>query len=104
MNIAAMVAATDIADWCLEELALPGAFSAPARLAEAGGEAATEVMRSMYRASPHYHVTKVKRPVLLAVGDSDRRVPPFQSEQYFHALTECGIKVCCPLNRLLHLK
>jgi hypothetical protein len=24
MNIAAMAAASDIADWCLEELALPG--------------------------------------------------------------------------------
>lgn len=43
-------------------------------------------MDAMYRASPHFHVTKVERPVLLAVGDSDRRVPPFQAEQYHYAL------------------
>ena len=96
MNIAAMAAASDIADWCLEELALPGAFNAPARLAEAGGDAAAEAMDVMYRASPHFHVTKVERPVLLAVGDSDRRVPPFQSEQYYYALQEIGIPVRPP--------
>jgi hypothetical protein len=31
-NIAAMAAATDIGDWCLEELGLPGAHNMAAQL------------------------------------------------------------------------
>ena len=30
-------------------------------------------------------------PILMAIGDSDRRVPPFQAQQYYFALKERGV-------------
>jgi predicted esterase len=40
---------------------------------------------------PHAHVHSVVRPVLQCIGDSDRRVPPFQARQYHAALLERGV-------------
>ena len=103
-NIAAMAAATDIGDWCLEEVGLPGAHDMAAQLgpdAEAAKKAmvnttarkrfvslrcAAQGLRrlfqaEMFAASPHAHVHSVVRPVLQCIGDSDRRVPPFQARQ-----------------------
>jgi acylaminoacyl-peptidase len=89
-NVAAQAAASDVADYGLEELALPHAHTHPAALGASGGEAAA-AMQAMYAASPHAHVHAVRRPVLLCVGDSDRRAPPFQSRQYHLALRERGV-------------
>ena len=103
-NIAAMAAATDIGDWCLEEVGLPGAHDMAAQLGP-DAEAAKKAMvnttarkrfvslrcgaqglrrlfqAEMFAASPHAHVHSVVRPVLQCIGDSDRRVPPFQARQ-----------------------
>jgi acylaminoacyl-peptidase len=89
-NIAAMAAATDIADWCLEELGLPGASEFPAQLG-LNAEGAKSAMATMFAASPHAYVHSVVRPVLQCIGDSDRRVPPFQARQYHAALLERGV-------------
>jgi dipeptidyl aminopeptidase/acylaminoacyl peptidase len=79
-DIAAMAAATDIADWCLEEIGLPNAQDMPAQLG-ADPEAQAAAMSSMFAASPHAHIHSVCRPILLTIGDADRRVPPFQARQ-----------------------
>ena len=85
-----MAAATDIADWCLEELGLPGASEYPAQLG-VDAESAKTAMATMFAASPHAHIHSVVRPVLQCIGDSDRRVPPFQARQYHAALLERGV-------------
>ena len=36
--------------------------------------------------SPMAHVSKITAPVLLLVGGDDRRVPPFQSKEFYYAL------------------
>lgn len=89
-NIAAMAAATDIADWCLEELGLPGSYNLSAQLG-VDAEQAKAAMVAMFASSPHAHVHSVVRPVLQCIGDSDRRVPPFQARQFYAALLERGI-------------
>lgn len=75
-NIASMSDSTDIGDWCL---------------AEAG--AAKRDYAKMLACSPMAHVHKVNVPVLLLVGDVDRRVPPTQSIEYYRALKQHGCKV-----------
>ena len=117
-NIAAMAAATDIGDWCLEEVGLPGAHDMAAQLgpdAEAAKKAmvnttarerfrlaalrcsriAPLLQAEMFAASPHAHVHSVVRPVLQCIGDSDRRVPPFQARQCVF------LHVPCPRTQLL---
>jgi acylaminoacyl-peptidase len=47
----------------------------------------------MRACSPIAHIENVHTPVLLLVGDSDRRVPPAQSIEYFRALRKLGRKV-----------
>ena len=115
-NIAAMAAATDIGDWCLEEVGLPGAHDMAAQLgpdAEAAKKAmvnttacerfvslrcAAQGLRrllqaEMFAASPHAHVHSVVRPVLQCIGDSDRRVPPFQARQCVHPRPQLLLKL-----------
>ena len=36
------------------------------------------------------HVSKITAPVLLLVGGDDRRVPPFQSKEFYYALKVRG--------------
>lgn len=40
--------------------------------------------------SPMAHVSKITAPVLLLVGGDDRRVPPFQSKEFYYALKVRG--------------
>ncbi|KAL0564123.1 hypothetical protein V5O48_017929 [Marasmius crinis-equi] len=44
------------------------------------------VYQSLFNASPIAHVKKIKAAVLLVVGGSDKRVPPTQSIDFYHAL------------------
>ncbi|KAM6387486.1 LOW QUALITY PROTEIN: acylamino-acid-releasing enzyme [Pluvialis apricaria] len=67
VNIASMVAATDIPDWCLTETGLPyapGTLPDPAQWTE------------MLHKSPMRYIDQVRAPVLLMLGEDDRRVPP----------------------------
>ncbi|NXC23057.1 ACPH enzyme, partial [Corythaeola cristata] len=77
VNIASMVTATDIPDWCLTEMGLHYAHDAlpdPAQWTE------------MLLRSPMRYVDQVHTPVLLLLGEDDRRVPPKQGLEYYRAL------------------
>ncbi|KAF1565717.1 Acylamino-acid-releasing enzyme, partial [Eudyptes schlegeli] len=82
VNIASMVAATDIPDWCLTETGLPYApdtLPDPAQWTE------------MLCKSPMHYVDQVRVPVLLMLGEDDRRVPPKQGLEYYRALKARGV-------------
>lgn len=74
INVATMVESTDIGDWCVAE----------------SGSTEYAVMRAC---SPIARVNDVHTPVLLLMGDSDRRVPPAQATEYYRALKRLGRKV-----------
>lgn len=81
INIASMVTATDIPDWCYVEVLGNGKynfmdFRAPSK----------EENDKMWDASPIAHLKNVKAPTLVALGMKDRRVPPSQGLEYFHSL------------------
>uniref|UniRef100_A0A8D2LEG5 Acylamino-acid-releasing enzyme n=1 Tax=Varanus komodoensis TaxID=61221 RepID=A0A8D2LEG5_VARKO len=82
VNMASMVGNTDIPDWCLTEAGLPydqAALPDPAHWTE------------MLLHSPMRYVDKVQTPVLLMIGEDDRRVPPKQGLEYYHALKARGV-------------
>ncbi|NWI69860.1 ACPH enzyme, partial [Todus mexicanus] len=82
VNIASMVTTTDIPDWCLTETGLPyvpEALPDPAQWSE------------MLHKSPIRYVDRVRAPVLLMLGEDDRRVPPKQGLEYYRALKARGI-------------
>eukprot|EP00986_Skeletonema_menzelii_P013582 scaffold8048_cov134-Skeletonema_menzelii.AAC.2 len=81
INIASMVTATDIPDWCYVETLGLGKyewdnFRAPSK----------EENDKMWDNSPIAHLQNVKAPTLVALGMKDRRVPPSQGLEYFHSL------------------
>ncbi|XP_072305930.1 acylamino-acid-releasing enzyme isoform X2 [Eucyclogobius newberryi] len=77
VNIASMVGCTDIPDWCV---------------VEAGFDYSTDglpdyaVLERMLSVSPIKHVSKVQTPVLLTLGEDDKRVPNKQGLEYYKAL------------------
>eukprot|EP00563_Minutocellus_polymorphus_P011720 CAMPEP_0181066770 /NCGR_PEP_ID=MMETSP1070-20121207/25516_1 /TAXON_ID=265543 /ORGANISM="Minutocellus polymorphus, Strain NH13" /LENGTH=807 /DNA_ID=CAMNT_0023147383 /DNA_START=47 /DNA_END=2470 /DNA_ORIENTATION=- len=80
-NIATMTTATDIVDWCAIETFGVGSYDwkkyrGPDR----------EELGAMWDASPIAHIKNVKAPTLVALGMSDRRVPPSQGLEYYHSL------------------
>ncbi|XP_035757366.1 acylamino-acid-releasing enzyme [Egretta garzetta] len=82
VNIASMVAATDIPDWCLTETGLsytPDTLPDPAQWTE------------MLCKSPMRYIDRVRAPVLLMLGEDDRRVPPKQGLEYYRALKARGV-------------
>jgi acylaminoacyl-peptidase len=85
-NIASLVTASDIPDWCYVESLGAGrydwtVFRPPLK---------TE-MDSMYSVSPIANIQSVKAPTLIALGMVDRRVPPSQGLEYYYALRSKGI-------------
>ena len=46
----------------------------------------SEIFSHLHKKSPFVHVDKVKAPVILFLGESDRRVPWQQAVNYYHAL------------------
>ena len=85
-NIATMTTATDIVDWCAIETFGVGSYDwekyrGPDR----------EELGAMWDASPIAHINNVKAPTLVALGMSDRRVPPSQGLEYYHSLRSKGI-------------
>jgi acylaminoacyl-peptidase len=82
-NIATMYGATDIPDWCYTESGSAPTYAQP----DAGQYSKALEM------SPMAHVSKITSPVMLLVGGDDRRVPPFQSKEFYYALKERGAQV-----------
>ncbi len=87
-NIASMVTATDIPDWCyVEALGVNTKifdwtkFYSPTQ----------EELATMYANSPVAHVRNVVTPTLVALGLSDQRVPPSQGQEWFHTLRSLGV-------------
>ncbi|XP_053577103.1 acylamino-acid-releasing enzyme isoform X2 [Bombina bombina] len=81
-NIAAMVGSTDIPDWCLVESGLPYSYQSLPDAAQWG---------EMLNKSPIRYVSQVKTPVLLMLGEDDRRVPNKQGLEYYRALRGHGV-------------
>uniref|UniRef100_A0A3Q3JP83 acylaminoacyl-peptidase n=1 Tax=Monopterus albus TaxID=43700 RepID=A0A3Q3JP83_MONAL len=77
INLASMIGSTDIPDWCI---------------VEAGYDYSTDclpdpvVWEKMLNKSPIKHVPKVQTPVLLTLGEDDKRVPNKQGIEYYKAL------------------
>ncbi len=83
-DIAAMVPATDIPDWCFVETLGREAYS---------DLPSPEALAAMRAASPVRYVDEVAkhdRAVLMLLGGVDRRVPPTNGLRYAAALTEAG--------------
>ncbi|MFT7800887.1 acylamino-acid-releasing enzyme-like [Arapaima gigas] len=77
INLASMIGSTDIPDWCM---------------VEAGYDYSTDILpdpavwEHMLNKSPIKHVAQVKSPVLLTLGEDDKRVPSKQGIEYYRAL------------------
>eukprot|EP00592_Proboscia_alata_P026986 CAMPEP_0194445240 /NCGR_PEP_ID=MMETSP0176-20130528/127743_1 /TAXON_ID=216777 /ORGANISM="Proboscia alata, Strain PI-D3" /LENGTH=986 /DNA_ID=CAMNT_0039271763 /DNA_START=29 /DNA_END=2989 /DNA_ORIENTATION=+ len=80
-NIATMVTATDIPDWCYVETFGPGSYDYTKFQPPTADQ-----LQAMHAASPVAHLHKVTAPTLIALGLSDKRVPPSQGLEYYHAL------------------
>ena len=83
-NIASMVTATDIADWCYAEAL--GAYDT----SKFRGPTLEE-MTTMYERSPIVNAGNVQTPTLVALGMVDLRVPPSQGKEWYHTLRSAGI-------------
>ena len=49
-----------------------------------------EVLAKMLQSSPICYAEEVKAPVLIQLGEVDRRVPPSQGKEYYYALLAAG--------------
>ncbi|XP_030589329.1 acylamino-acid-releasing enzyme-like isoform X2 [Archocentrus centrarchus] len=84
INLASMIGSTDIPDWCMVEA---GYNYSTDCLPE------TAVWEQMLIKSPIKHVAQVQTPVLLTIGEDDRRVPSKQGIEYYRALKAKQIPV-----------
>ncbi|NXB81421.1 ACPH enzyme, partial [Donacobius atricapilla] len=108
VNIASMVATTDIPDWCLTETGLPykpDALPDPAQWTEMLHKSPIRYVDRVCQCSvsPSLSVPsssasaeavlllQVRAPVLLMLGEDDRRVPPKQGLEYYRALKARGV-------------
>jgi len=85
INIASMVTATDIPDWCYGETLASydySKFRGPT----------SEEMQLMYAKSPIQHVHKVRTPTLVALGMADQRVPPSQGQEWYYTLRSSKVE------------
>ncbi|KAJ3112647.1 hypothetical protein HDU96_004340 [Phlyctochytrium bullatum] len=85
-NVAHMVSTTDIPDWCAVETGVAW---------DIHGVSSAEDYKIMYEASPVSQIHKVKTPLMLCLGDADRRVPMSQSLDYYRILKARGVKSRC---------
>uniref|UniRef100_A0A1A7WPK5 acylaminoacyl-peptidase n=1 Tax=Iconisemion striatum TaxID=60296 RepID=A0A1A7WPK5_9TELE len=84
VNMASMIGSTDIPDWCMVEAGFeygPECLPDPA------------VWEQMLNKSPIKYVPQVKTPVLLTLGEDDKRVPNKQGIEYYKALKAKQIPV-----------
>ncbi|KAI8854846.1 Alpha/Beta hydrolase protein [Chytridium lagenaria] len=85
-NIAHMMSITDIPDWCAVECGISWDIT---------GVPSAEDYKTMYAMSPISQIHKVKTPLMLCLGDADKRVPMSQSLDYFRVLKRRGVKSRC---------
>nr|XP_055023085.1 acylamino-acid-releasing enzyme-like isoform X1 [Misgurnus anguillicaudatus] len=83
-NLTSMIGSTDIPDWCMVEAGYD--YNTNIQLSPA-------VLEQMLNKSPIKHVIKVKTPVLLMLGEDDRRVPNKQGIEYYKALKALKVPV-----------
>uniref|UniRef100_A0A3P9Q1P3 acylaminoacyl-peptidase n=1 Tax=Poecilia reticulata TaxID=8081 RepID=A0A3P9Q1P3_POERE len=84
VNLASMIGSTDIPDWCVIEAGYdysPDCLPNPA------------VYEQMLNKSPIKYVPQVRTPVLLTLGEDDKRVPNKQGIEYYKALKAKQIPV-----------
>lgn len=74
-----MASVTDIPDWCATEGGVP--LTTPLEPAAYG---------TLFSMSPASRVDSIRAPVLIALGLKDRRVPPSQGVDFYHALKKRG--------------
>ncbi|XP_072538219.1 acylamino-acid-releasing enzyme isoform X1 [Salminus brasiliensis] len=84
INLASMVGSTDIPDWCMVEAGFD--YNTNALLSPA-------ILEQMLNKSPIKHVTQVKTPVLLTLGEDDKRVPNKQGIEYYRSLKALQVPV-----------
>uniref|UniRef100_A0A3Q3BLE7 Acylamino-acid-releasing enzyme n=1 Tax=Kryptolebias marmoratus TaxID=37003 RepID=A0A3Q3BLE7_KRYMA len=84
VNLASMIGSTDIPDWCMVEA---GYDYSPDRLPDPA------VWEQMLNKSPIKYIPQVKTPVLLTLGEDDKRVPNKQGIEYYKALKAKQIPV-----------
>ena len=85
-NLASMVSSTDIPDWCYVESFGPGYYNFLNFRPPSKNEVSV-----MWDKSPIAHLEHVKAPTLIALGMKDKRVPPSQGLEYYHALRAKGL-------------
>jgi acylaminoacyl-peptidase len=83
-NLSSMVTTSDIFDWVYTE--------SLGRNKERYGGPGREELGQMWDMSPIRYVRDVKTPTLMALGMSDRRVPPSQGVEYYWALRGAGVE------------
>jgi len=84
VNVASMVTATDIADWCHVEAT--GSYDW-----KEYRPVTKEELDLMYSCSPIKWVKEVKTPTLIGLGMVDLRVPPSQGLEWYHSLRSMGV-------------
>uniref|UniRef100_A0A7N5ZS49 Acylamino-acid-releasing enzyme n=1 Tax=Anabas testudineus TaxID=64144 RepID=A0A7N5ZS49_ANATE len=83
-NLASMIGSTDIPDWCIS---VTGYDYSTDCLPDPA------VWEQMLKKSPIAHVAQVQTPVLLTLGEDDKRVPNKQGIEYYRALKSKQVPV-----------
>ncbi|KAJ1674127.1 hypothetical protein EV182_003909, partial [Spiromyces aspiralis] len=79
INVGENLVNSDVPDWSWAEAGMEFDFTKPRLLTP-------EAYQRLWKVSPQKYVDKVVDPVLLAIGQQDRRVPPSQGKTYYHLL------------------
>jgi len=82
--MAAMIASSDIPDWCAFEAT--GKPFSPTTMPTAADYA------RMFDSSPIAHINNVQTPLLMLLGGADRRVPMAQALDYVKLLKSRGVR------------
>jgi len=83
-SLLANMEGSDITDWAFCEGGFPYNYDSAMN---------SEVVSKMFDASPIRYAPDVTTPLLLLLGEVDKRVPPFQSHSYYRVLKSRGVNV-----------